>query len=296
MMTSEELLQDVTENDPCGPNLQWDPAFTELRSAAGKVTADKGDVIEASKASPEAKPAAEIIAMADALLRRTKDVRVLATRAELSAQANGLAGFAQAMEELAQVVEKWPDPNHGIHPRADESDGDLGERAAPLGKLVYGLPGLIATTKWSEADNEETKRVAVRQLKSVFEHWKERLGPAFEPELPVVREIWQTLSARLPKEQDTDGDETEQGNERSSTEEDRRWKSAKRDVWDVIEEAATRMEVQDRHSPARLLLEVMAGWREMNLIEIADAMKESGISLEQVLESAKKQRARKDPV
>ena len=296
MMTSEELLQDVTENDPCGPNLQWDPAFTELRSAAVKVTSDKGDVIEASKASPEAKPVVEIIAMADALLRRTKDLRVLAMRAELSAQASGLAGFAQSMEELSQVVEKWPDPHHGIHPKADESDGDLGERAAPLGKLVYGLPGLIATTKWSEHDSEETKRAAVRQLKGVFEHWKGRLGPALEPELPVVGEIWQTLSARLPKEHDADAEDAEQSNERSGTEEDRRSASAKRDAWDLIEEAATRMEVQDRHSPARLLLEVMDGWRKMNLIEIADAMKASGISLEQLLESAKKQRVGRDPV
>ena len=156
MMTGEELLQNVTENDPCGANLQWDPAFIDLRSAMEKVSSETGDVIDASKASPEAKPVVEIVAMADALLRETKDLRVLTMRAELSAQAKGLSGFAQAMEELAQVVEKWPDPQHGIHPRADESDGDLCERAAPLGKLVYGLPGLIATTKWTEHDNRRS--------------------------------------------------------------------------------------------------------------------------------------------
>ena len=35
--------------------------------------------------------------------------------------------------------------------------------------------------------------------------------------------------------------------------------------------------------------EFLAGWRSFDIVEIADAMKQSGISLEQLLESVKKQ-------
>ena len=46
---------------------------------------------------------------------------------------------------------------------------------------------------------------------------------------------------------------------------------------------------QDRHSPALPVLQLLAGWRSFDIVEIADAMKQSGISLEQLLESVKKQ-------
>ena len=60
-------------------------------------------------------------------------------------------------------------------------------------------------------------------------------------------------------------------------------------VWDLIDRAAEQMTRQDRHSPALPVLQLLAGWRSFDIVEIAAAMKQSGISLEQLLESVKKQ-------
>ena len=46
------------------------------------------------------------------------------------------------------AVETWPDPDFGLHPRADEEDGDLGERVAAFGKLVNRIPALTGAMGW----------------------------------------------------------------------------------------------------------------------------------------------------
>ena len=61
------------------------------------------------------------------------------------------------------------------------------------------------------------------------------------------------------------------------------------DPWNLIDRAVKRMMVVDHHSPALPILRLLASWRDVGIIEIADTMKASGISLEQLLESIKAQ-------
>ena len=46
---------------------------------------------------------------------------------------------------------------------------------------------------------------------------------------------------------------------------------------------------QDHHSPAVPLLRLLAGWRSLEIIDIVEKMKASGVTLEQLMESVKRQ-------
>ena len=61
------------------------------------------------------------------------------------------------------------------------------------------------------------------------------------------------------------------------------------DAWDLIDQALARMVEQDHHSPALPLLRLLSSWRSLGIIDIVDGMKGSGVTLEQLMESVKRQ-------
>ena len=67
--------------------------------------------------------------------------------------------------------------------------------------------------------------------------------------------------------------------------------AAPADAWDLVQRAAEAMAVQDRHSPALPVLRLLLGWRAKDIIEIADAQRDSGVTLEQLLDSVRNQLA-----
>ena len=272
----------VDAEDPCGPDLHWDPATALLIQGLRAAVAREDDsVVDAERASSDAPTFEDIVKMAQALGARTKDLRILTIHAEACWRGRGLAAFADAMEELVAVAETWPDPGRGVHPRADEEDGDLGERAAPLRRLLSLVPALANTVGWG-GEVEITERMEVcASLRGVFEAWEERLGPAFGPDLPSRSDAWNallTLVGETPESEPAAGGMASVGAGTPPA-----------DAWDLIERAAEQMARQERHSPALPVLRLLVRWRPLGIIEIADAMKPSGISLEPFLESIKRQ-------
>ena len=149
MSDEEVLLAPVSEDDPCGPDRRWEPEIQNLSNALARaVRGNEGAVVGAETVSVQTASFDDIRNEALALSRTTKDVGVAAIYAEASWRQQGLAGFAQALEAAVKVMEKWSDPSRGVHPRADEDDGDLGERGAALGRLVRQIPTLAATVGW----------------------------------------------------------------------------------------------------------------------------------------------------
>ena len=280
-MSNPVFLTPVDAEDPCGPDLHWDPATALLIQGLQAAVAREDDsVVDAKRVSSDASTFEDIVEMAQALGARTKDLRVLTIYAEACWRGRGLAAFADAMEDLAAVVETWPHAGSGIHPRADEEDGDLGERVAPLGRLLNLVPTLASTVGWG-GDAGITERMEVcASLRGVFEAWEARLGPAFGPDLPSRRDAWNallTLVGETPESKPAAGGIAAAGSGRPA------------DAWDLIERAAELMARQERHSPALPVLRLLVRWRRLGIIEIADAMKPSGISLEPFLESIKRQ-------
>jgi type VI secretion system protein ImpA len=121
MFTSESvnaLLAPVSASAPCGANLEYDPDFTALGAAAqGKPEQQFGDTVIAA-VEPDWRAVAE---QAQALLQRTKDLRlaVLLTRAATHQQ--GLDGLLLGLQLVTGLLDRyWP----SVHPVLDADDGD----------------------------------------------------------------------------------------------------------------------------------------------------------------------------
>lgn len=286
-MVSSIFTEPVSEEEPCGPDMQWDNDFVKISQGfeMAKMKPDDAATIDSELATNDDQPTfEEIIEEAEKLLKKTKDIRLMVIYAEASWHNSGLADFASAMKALVIAAETWSDHKTGIHPRADEDDGDLGMRVAPIGKLINQISLLSNTVGWGEKKPEITERKAIAaELKSVFDFWEERLEPAFGDGLPSSIQSWKTVQ-KLFGDDAVEGQVggTEQGAGAGAS-------IAGGDAWDTIERAAEIMAHQDRHSPALPVLRMLSQWRSLGIIEIANDMRVSGVTLEQLLESIKKQ-------
>lgn len=288
-MAIPDLASPVSEGDPCGPDLRWDPEFQRVTHALDTAMAGQDEaVVDGERAVTDTVTFADVIDLAGALSRRTKDLRILAIHAHASWADGGLVAFADAMEAIVGVVEAWPDHAEGIHPRADEEDGDLGERAAPMGRLLNRVPELASTIGWG-AEVEVSQQVRTAEtLEGIFDAWSRRLEPAFDHDLPSCREAWAALRKLLeeiPSSRAETGEQDAAGAGPGPEPLARREENA----WDMIERAADLMVTQDHHSPALPILRMLMGWRDLDIIQIAEQMKSSDLSLEQLFDAIQKQ-------
>lgn len=285
-MANAALLEPVAEDDPCGPDLRWDPEFQELSQAMELVANADDSVLDAEVTGSDGPSLPDIIANAEALCSRTKDLRVLSIRAEASWRHQGLAAFVDSLEDLVAVAAAWPDGATGVHPRADPEDGDLGERSAPLGRLLNVVPALASTVGWGAAPPPfGAQQEAGARLKSVLDAWSDTLEPAFADDLPPARDAWRALSALVAADAAGEDADAEAGEAAGMA------AAAPANAWDMIARATDLMVQQDHHSPSIPVLRMLNLWRAREITEIADLMRPAGVTLEQLLESIKQQHA-----
>ena len=253
----------------------------ELTSAFDSASTETTSIVDAEQAmsSTSAPAYHEVLEMAETLSSKTKDLRVLAIYAESCWRGQGLPAFAVAMEDLVSVAETWPDPDGGVHPRADEEDGDLGERSAPIGRLLNRIPTLANTIGWGDREDDPQRAEARSGLKDIFDRWDERLGPALGEALPPKGDAWRTLSKILGGGEGAPEAAEAQAEGAPGT------PHPTANAWDTITRAAELMARQDHHSPALPMLRLLATWRDREIIDISKTMRESGISLEQLFDS-----------
>ncbi len=120
-------VQPVSEEAPCGPDLdlEGDAVFMNFMAALeGQLPASYFAFDRKSIDFPAA------FATADALIKRTHDLRLYALLAKLSILNRDLPGFGRWLGTIATLLkERWAD----VHPRGE--DGDFGARLAQLGTL-----------------------------------------------------------------------------------------------------------------------------------------------------------------
>lgn len=283
-MRNHAILEPVAEQDACGPDLRWSDEFLAFMDAFAVAGANgTASIVEGELAEPSGRSFDEVIDRAVDLSGRSKDIRILAAYAEASWHQGGLAAFALALEDLVAVQERWPGADDGVHPRADGPDGDLGERNAAMGRLLNRVPILAATIGWGSPLDVADRRACAATLQGVFGTWDERLKDVFGGQPPSATEAWRALTKLIegdlmPRER-TD-DDTPSGPVAPPCE---------IDAWDLIDQALCRMAVEDHHSPALPLLRLLSSWRSLGIIEIVDRMQGSGVTLEQLMESVKRQ-------
>jgi len=280
-----KMLAPVEGDDPCGSDLKWDMDFmTVMQQFDILIMQDRGGVVSGESAAEIGAPEfGELVGKIERLSERTRDMRLLAVRAEALWRGAGLGDFASALEELVAVAEKWPDPKTGVHPRADDLDGDLGERTAALRKMLNNIPTLAHTAGWGTDPTFEERQAATAALKRVFDSWNDRLEPAFADDLPYAIDAWNAIRQLFPAT--GSGVETGEGSEATATTD----ASAHADAWDLIERAEEALAIQDRHSPALPVLQLLLIWRSKGILQIAEGMKMSGMTMEQFLDSLRQQ-------
>jgi type VI secretion system protein ImpA len=108
----------LTESDPSGPNLEYDPDFLALeRAQQGKPEQVMGDTVK-PREEPDWPGVRE---RAEALLRRSRDLRLALALTAALLRIEGLAGFAAGLMLIQRLLEAQWDT---VHPRLDAEDHD----------------------------------------------------------------------------------------------------------------------------------------------------------------------------
>lgn len=117
-MSVDTLLAEVTNAPPCGPNLEYDPEFVALEQAArGKPEQQLGETIV-----PAEEPDwADVAQRAQALLARTKDLRVAVLYARARIRTDHLAGLADGLVLVKELLTRY---GEYVHPALDADDGN----------------------------------------------------------------------------------------------------------------------------------------------------------------------------
>jgi type VI secretion system protein ImpA len=118
MLDIEALLAPTSDQPPCGPDLEYDPAWQELeRLAQGKPEQQFGDTI-----IPAEEPDwPDVSKRAQALLERSKDVRSASLLAIACVKTDQYPGLVQGMQLIHGLLDRyWPE----VHPLLDSSDND----------------------------------------------------------------------------------------------------------------------------------------------------------------------------
>ena len=114
----DSLLQELAVDAPCGPNLEYDPAFLELeQNALGKPEVQYGDTI-----TPAVPPEWKLVKkQALDLLERARDLRVAMPLLRALLALHGVPGFADGVRLIERLIdERWD----SVHPQLDPDDGN----------------------------------------------------------------------------------------------------------------------------------------------------------------------------
>lgn len=133
----EQLLAPLGDDSPCGDDLEYDPAFIALEEATrGKAEQQFGDTVIAAQ-EPDWRDVQE---QALAVAQRTRDLRVAVLLARSGARQHGLAGYVNALQLTAGLLELHWDR---VYPQLDADDNnDPTMRLNALAPLVDGAAGL----------------------------------------------------------------------------------------------------------------------------------------------------------
>ena len=128
-------LQPLSADNACGPNLEYDPGFGELeRLAAGKPEQVEGDQVIAKAEDP---PWREVFGQAEALLARSRDIRVAIHLTHAGLNLVGIEALAAGLALIDGLLRTFWEQ---VHPLLDEGDKDPTLRINSLSELESPPP------------------------------------------------------------------------------------------------------------------------------------------------------------
>ena len=118
MIEPAQFVGPLSESNPSGPNLEYDPDFTALdRAQQGKPEQVIGDSVKPAE-EPDWRDVQE---RAEALLGRTRDLRVAVALTTALLRIEGLEGFAAGLCVIKGLLEGQWDT---VHPQLDADDNN----------------------------------------------------------------------------------------------------------------------------------------------------------------------------
>jgi type VI secretion system protein ImpA len=161
LLPVDELLAPLSDEAPCGANLEYDAAFVALQDAArGRAEQQFGGTIIAA-VEPDWR---ELHEQAVALAQRTRDLRVAVLLARAAARQHGLRAYADALALIAGLLEtQWS----GVYPQLEgDAEQDPTMRLNALGPLAAEDVGLTDLRTASIVDNPTI--LTVRHVELAF--------------------------------------------------------------------------------------------------------------------------------
>jgi len=172
------------EGDACGDDLEYDPAFLELdQAAAGKPET------QFAPAEPPQWP--QVRELAEALLSRTRDLRIALLWGRASLNLDGLEALPPTLRLLHSLLDRFWDE---VHPRNDPDDGDTFARLSVLGSLDK-LDGLLGDVRQVLVIND--RRLGGLRMREI-EIGLDRLAPRADESVRTIGQL-QGLLGDLPE-------------------------------------------------------------------------------------------------
>lgn len=144
----ESLLSPLDGESPTGENLEYDPEFMALeRLAAPKAERAVGDSVIAAEEPDWDK----VCGQAEALLGRSKDLRVAVHLATAWMRTTGLPGWSAGLQLIRSLLEHFWD---NVHPQLDaEDDNDPTARVNAVAAVtdLQGMLGFFRTTPFVQS-------------------------------------------------------------------------------------------------------------------------------------------------
>lgn len=212
-----DLLEPVSANSPCGPDLEYDPAFVMLQAAAApRSDAQYGDFVDV----PATANWAEIERDCRALLLRTKDIRLATILLRCRTRQAGATGLQDGLAFVKAMLDRF---GEALHPLPSfegtrdpvmyanalaamaDPDGALGDardiampKAAGVSLHLRDIEKSFATPRQKEALAPES---TTRLLKDLWERSDATVAALVEAQrLADEIALWcrQTLGADAP--------------------------------------------------------------------------------------------------
>lgn len=131
-MEIDRLLEPISPDSPCGPDLEYDPDFMALEQAGqGKPERQTGEVIIAA----EEPNWIDVRQRAETLFARTKDLRVIVLLTRALTHSDGMVGLASGLKLLLDLLTSYWE---NVHPGLDPDEGPV-TRLNVLGSLGKSL-------------------------------------------------------------------------------------------------------------------------------------------------------------
>jgi type VI secretion system protein ImpA len=201
-----DLLEPVSAEAPCGPDLEYDQAFVMLQAAvAPKTDAQYGDFVDV----PQSANWAEIERDCRALLLRTKDLRLAMILLRCQARQRGAAGLSDGLAFLKHLLERYGDALHPA-PVVDgerdpvmyanalatlvDPDGVLGDARDFALPKAAGLTLQLRDVEKSFAMPRPKDALAPESVGRLLDEWRGRRDPLVMP-LFEARQLAEDIAA-----------------------------------------------------------------------------------------------------